>query len=255
MYGLYTQVETADVILQAAGFTPTIVVNTEASGLRDNVNNNPDFDNAVLELKKYYGDVVNQDWFLSLDPICNTGETGVDYWETRARGSFKNNRATFFMCHVGTIDLVSDMAADFGVLPVPKLNDQQLDYGNSIQYGNAACYVLPDRNKEALNDKAGYILEAMCYYSSQEYADTDSLNYAYYNKVLRGKGTRDDDSWKMLDYIFDNRVFDVAIALNVSGIKGVIRTAVCDANGNWISGKEAKLKNLGKKINDLIKSN
>jgi len=254
MYGLYTQKEAVTVVLQAAGFTPTVVDSTEACGLKDNIKSNTAFDNAVLEMKGYFGDVTNQEWFLDLDTVCKGAPEGVDWWETRARASFKNNRATFFMCHIGTIDLVSDMSSDFGVLPVPKLNESQLEYGNTIQYSNATCYILPDRNKEALNDKAGYILEAMCYYSSQEYADTESLNYAYYNKVLRGKGTRDDDSWKMLDYIFDNRVFDLACALNLSSVNSVITGAACNSTGNWVSSKASKLSNLGGAINKQLET-
>lgn len=252
MYGLATQKETATVLLQAGGFTPTKLNTAEASGIVENMDT--DFDSAVLKVKRLFGDVVNEDWFIDLNTVCDGASAGEDRWETHARGSFKNNRVTFFFCHIGTIDLISDMSADFGVLPVPKLYDTQKEYANTIQYGNAHCYILPDRNKAALNEKAGYILEALCYYSSQEYKDTESLNYAYYNKVLRGKGTRDDDSWKMLDYIFDNRVYDLACALNIKNVNGVIYKSVCESNGNWTTNKAASLGGLQGAINNQLET-
>ena len=253
MYGLYTQKECATVLLQSGGFTPTVLDSNEQSGVKDNLNNNPAFDNAVLKIKTVFGDVAAEDWFLDLNTVCDNN-AGEDRWETYARASFKNNRATFFMCHIGTIDLVSDMSADFGVLPVPKLYNEQLEYANTIQYGNSHCYILPDRNKDQLNEKAGYILEALCYYSSQEFADTDSLNYAYYNKVLRGKGTRDDDSWKMLDYIFDNRVYDLACALNISKVNDAVMSATCTSTGNWTSTKGQSLTSLAGAINKQLET-
>ena len=251
MYGYYTQKETATVLLQSGGFTPTLVDTTELCGVVDNLNNNKQFDEAIIKVKSVFGDVVDQPWFLDLNTVCDGAAAGEDRWQTHARGSFSNNRATFFMCHIGTIDLLSDMQ-DFGVLPIPKLYEDQLDYANTIQYGNAHCYIIPDRNKEALNEKSGYILEAMAYYSSQEFADTESLNYAYYYKVLRGKGTRDDASWAMLDLIFDNRVYDLACALNIANVNSVIQGAVCKAEGNWTSSKQASLGALQSKIADQL---
>ena len=252
MYGYYTQKETATVLLQSGGFTPTLVDTTELCGVVDNLNNNKQFDEAIIKVKSVFGDVVDQPWFLDLNTVCDGAAAGEDRWQTHARGSFSNNRATFFMCHIGTIDLLSDMQSDFGVLPIPKLYEDQLDYANTIQYGNAHCYIIPDRNKEALNEKSGYILEAMAYYSSQEFADTESLNYAYYYKVLRGKGTRDDASWAMLDLIFDNRVYDLACALNIANVNSVIQGAVCKAEGNWTSSKQASLGALQSKIADQL---
>ena len=254
MYGFYTQRECTTVLLQASGFTPTILDSTEQSGVKDNLNNNQAFDNAVLKVKETFGDVLDEDWFCDLNEVCDGAAAGEDRWESHARASFKNNRATFFMCHVGTIDLVSDMSADFGVLPIPKLYDDIREYGNTIQYGNSHCYILPDRGKDALNEKAGYILEALCYYSSQEYADTASLNYAYYNKVLRGKGTRDDDSWKMLDFIFDNRKYDLACALNISGVNSAIQNATRVSTGNWTSTKQSNLSGLAAAINKQLET-
>ena len=128
------------------------------------------------------------------------------------------NKSAFYITHIGTIDLIRDMKADFGIIPVPKLNDYQENYGNTIQYGNATCYIVPYRMDDYLNEKSCYILEAMCYYSSTEFDETGCLSYAYYTLCLQAKGTRDDDAWDMLDIIFASRSFDLGPIYNWGNI-------------------------------------
>lgn len=234
-YGLFTQDQTITALLQSGGFAPTKFNSAEITGIVNNMDDN--FDAAVQRLWDNYGKVMDMPWFCRLDDI--TKNSGLDDpWRDIARGGFKNGRATFFFCHVGTIDLIRDMQSDFGVLPVPKLYDEQTEYSNTIQYNNAHCYVVP-RRTENKEDKSVYILEAMAYYSSQEYCDKDSLNYAFYDKVLRGKATRDDKSWEMLDLIFENRVYDLACALNINRIVNSIYSAVRNSGYcNWNTLKD-----------------
>ena len=128
------------------------------------------------------------------------------------------------MCHIGTIDRVRDMQADFGVLPIAKLFDSQVDYGNTVQYYNCRSYSVMNRG-EVLNEKSSYILEAMAYYSSQEYAGEQSLKYNYYWRVLRAKGVRDERAWEMLDLIFDTRTYDLVYAMGIGGVNSGISAA------------------------------
>ena len=43
-------------------------------------------------------------------------------------------------------------------------------------------------------------------------------------------GARDDESWDMLDLVFENRIFDIACAKNTGGINGMIVTATTTDN-------------------------
>ena len=52
----------------------------------------------------------------------------------------------------------------------------------------------------------------------------------------------------MLDIIFDNRVFDLACALNICNINNVIRTNTVYADNNWVSSRDAQLGNLDAEI-------
>ncbi len=231
-YGLYTQTEMTRVILEAGGFSPTKVNKEELTGLEANINQ--EFEAAVLEVAKVFGEVSEDVWFCNLDKYQNESPT---FWDTHMRGSFKANRATFLMCHLGNIENLRDMEADFGVLPIPKLYETQEEYSNSIQYYNCKSYSVPNRG-ETLNDKSCYILEAMSYYSSQEYAQDQSLNYNYYYRVLRAKGVRDENAWKMLDLIFDNRTYDLVFAAGIGGVADGISKATSSKGANAFQAKD-----------------
>ena len=251
-YGIYTQGEVATVLVQASKNTPTIASDGMA-GIVSNLKSQ-EFQDAIDATYAFMGNRAAADWYLNLD---NVDDGSGDKWQTVARGGFMANKAAFFMCHIGTIDLIRDMKADFGIIPMPKLSVDQEDYGNTIQYGNATCYVVPYRLDEYLIEKSTYILEALAYYSSEEFDETGCLNYAYYTLCLQAKGTRDDDAWDMLDIIFDNRVFDIACALNISNINTIIRNNTVFADNNWVSSRDAELGNLdseiGKRLEILAK--
>ncbi len=224
-YGLFSQNECATVLLQANKLTPSKI--PQGGGLPlDNINGNEDFFSAVETIHGLMGGTANTEWFLNIN---NVTYSSGDVWEKIARGGFKSNKALFFMCHVGTIDLIRDMTANFGILPIPTVNSGE-EYGNTIQYGNALCYSVYSRyvSDKNADDFSAYVLEAMAYYSSPSFFDAinakdTSLRHAYRETVLNTKGTRDDESSEMLDYVFNNRVFDVACALDLLNINTLIQ--------------------------------
>ena len=242
-YGLMLQHEVSTAILQASGNTPTIASDGMA-GIVSNIKSQ-EFQDAIDRIFAFMGNRESADWYLNMDTV---DDGSGDKYQTVARAGFMANKAAFFICHIGTIDLIRDMKADFGIIPLPKLSTDQEDYGNTIQYNTAQCYVVPYRMDDYLNEKACYILEALAYYSSSEFDEKGCLSYAYYTLCLQAKGTRDDDAWDMLDIIFDNRVFDLACALNICNINNVIRTNTVYADNNWVSSRDAQLGNLDAEI-------
>ena len=140
------------------------------------------------------------------------------------------------------------MKSDFGIIPLPKLLDHQENYGNTLQYYSAQCYIVPHRMDEDMITKSCYVLEAMAYYSSPEFDEEGCLAYAYYTLCLQAKATRDDDAWDMLDLLFDNRVFDLAIALDLRGINSILKNCTTNSDNNWASERDANLSNLDAEI-------
>ena len=225
-YGLYFQDECATVLLQASGVTP-FTKDAKSGKLTSNLGS-VEMQNAIDSIRDnmMLDNTVNQEWALNINRI--TGYSGGDIWQNIARGGFKANKALFFMCHCGSINLIRDMEKDFGILPIPKVSESQKDYGNTVQYGNATCYSIPYNTPDA--EFSGFILEALGYYSSREYSTEDSLKVAYYETTLQRKATRDDESWDMLDMVFDNRIFDISCAKNTGSINSLVVKATTTDN-------------------------
>jgi hypothetical protein len=250
-YGLYTQSEMTRVVIQAGGYLPTRINLKNVSGLESNIN--AEFEQAVAQAKVVFGDVSKETWFNNLDTAASASGAGGEFWDKWARGSFKADRATFFMCHIGTIDNCRNMTSDFGVLPIAKLFDSQVDYGNTVQYYNCRSYSVMNRG-EVLNEKSSYILEAMAYYSSREYANETSLEYNYYYRVLRAKGVRDERAWEMLDLIFDTRTYDLVYAASIGGVNSGIQVATTSPTGQFVNSYGQLDSFIRDKLKNLIAS-
>jgi hypothetical protein len=167
--------------------------------------------------------------------------------EKQGRDVFTSEKALFFISYCGNNENIREKTRDVGMLPLPKLNGGQKEYGSAIRYGDATCYVVPYNVPDS--DFSGFMLEALCFYSSNEHynsnyvesegatvplnaVDTDSsarryfaedtLQYACYSKLMRTYDANDDDREDMLDIIFENRVFDIACMGDIGGINGFI---------------------------------
>ncbi len=92
-----------------------------------------------------------------------------------------------------------DMETDFGILPYPKWDEAQDGYRTYNALGNATSIVVPIT---ADPEMMGCIVEALAYLGWKDVLPE------YYNKALKGKSARDDESGEMLDIIFDNIHFD-----------------------------------------------
>lgn len=241
-YGIINQDEVGMTLVVASGNTPTVVDNNGRAGIISNVNSQ-DFYNAIQASFEFMGNRDNTDWWLMMDDVNYD-----DKWNQIARGGFKADKYAIYFCPVLTIDLIRDMESDFGIVPLPKLFDEQLEYGNTIQYYNCYCYAMPYRLDDALNTKSEYILEAMAYCSSPEYDEEGCLVYSYYTLLLQAKCTRDDAAWDMLDILFKNRYFDLAIALDLKGITKIIKECTTGYANNWVSSRDSALGNLDSEI-------
>ena len=99
------------------------------------------------------------------------------------------------------------MEDDFGVLPMPKLDDTQDEYTTSAHNGFSSVTVLSTCKR---TDAASAVLEAM---GSQSYRE---IVPAYYETALKIKYSRDDETSRMLDMIRASVKFDFAYIYNQS---------------------------------------
>lgn len=240
-YGLCTQKELGYTLIQSAGITPT-KIDSGMAGVVSNVKSE-EFQEGVEAAFRFMGNKSSADWYLEMDSVNYD-----DKWNLVQRGGFMANKYAFIATPVMSINLIRDMKSDFGIIPLPKLFEEQENYGNTLQYYSAQCYIVPYRLDEELLNKSCYVLEAMAYYSSPEFDNEGCLAYAYYTLCLQAKATRDDDAWDMLDLLFDNRVFDLAIALDLNKITTVLKNCTTGSENNWMSERDANFSNLDAEI-------
>ena len=100
----------------------------------------------------------------------------------------------------------ADQIISFGVLPVPKLDEEQANYFNGINSYQSSVIGIPSSNVEN-QEATAYLIELLGYYS-------DSVTDAYYEKTLKLQAVEEDADAEMLDLIFNNRLYDLGAIYN-----------------------------------------
>lgn len=122
---------------------------------------------------------------------------------------FKADRLLFFMDAIMNLELIRDMESDFGVLPAPMYDSDQEGYVSQIGCWSANCIVIPTFVVGEDLEIAGYLIEALSAVSRER------LNPVYYEQTLQYQISRDDDSMRMLDIIFDSRTCELSEIYNL----------------------------------------
>lgn len=103
---------------------------------------------------------------------------------------------------------------DFGILPMPKYDEAQLEYVSTASNRWSDHVVVPISNTKL--DMTGHILDALGYYSQQH------VTPAFIDTSVKTKAVRDEDSVKMIELVLDTQVFDVAMIYNWGLIESTI---------------------------------
>lgn len=113
-----------------------------------------------------------------------------------------NNGTTVFLpWMLGAINDLREMKDNFGIIPIPKLNEEQPTY-SSYTHNGSSVFTIPVTCKSP--DRSAAFLEAMC---AESYR---SVVPAYYETAIKVKYSRDEPTAQMLDLIIDNIYLDVA---------------------------------------------
>lgn len=112
---------------------------------------------------------------------------------------FVNGHGLFLLTTVGMAKTLRGMDTDFGILPLPKYDTAQKEYRCNAPNPYAA--IIPHNSADP--ERAGFILEALSYYSNMY------LRPAYFDVMLNGQVSRDSQSGEMLDIIFSNITYNV----------------------------------------------
>ncbi|MDD4774331.1 MAG: hypothetical protein PHZ09_12145 [Eubacteriales bacterium] len=132
----------------------------------------------------------------------NLGQVTIDV--------FNEGRAVFFIELIYGVPQFRDMDDDFGLLPMPKYDENQRDYYSYIHTAKATACVVPVTNGDG--DMTGRILEDM---SCESYK---LIRPAFYDVMLKTKYTRDEESSEMLDIILQNYNVDLTLLMTDFGL-------------------------------------
>ncbi len=152
-----------------------------------------DFYLAVESLKILFGDAA---W---------GGISGFDTTSgpTNYISNFAQNRALFVASELKDGVVMRDSEVDFGILPAPKLREEQEKYyTDSLERLHYICIPTLSENPE----EVAAILDAMAY---DRYKNVVPV---YYDSYITYKGLRDEDSLEMLEIMKAGRTIDVAVA-------------------------------------------
>ena len=138
------------------------------------------------------------------------------------------------------------MEADFGILPMPKLDENQKEYYTTYQGWSARSLAVPVTAADP--ERTGIVLEYMASVS------TDTMLKAYYDVTLQGKVSRDDESAEMLDIIFDSVTTDVALALELGGIRSSIVNMINAASNTNASSIASIKTSMQEQLNTIYEN-
>lgn len=141
--------------------------------------------------------------------------------------TFKSGKALLTTYDIGGLySLLRDVEFKIGILPTPKYDADQTGYRTMCASGGIA---LPAGGKDL--EKSAIIFEALSRYSYRD------LRPAYFEKILLGRLSESAQDYEMLEFIHNNKYFDIALTCQEAGdLSGVIRTVVIESQSKNVSG-------------------
>lgn len=110
---------------------------------------------------------------------------------------FRDGKSLFYNGFIGNCTTLRDMEEEYGVIPLPKFDEEQEQYYTQIQ-GNSDLVGVPVSVPEEDYEFVGTIIEAL---SAESYR---TVRPAIYEAALKTKFLRDTDSEEMLDLVTKN---------------------------------------------------
>ncbi|NLB16305.1 MAG: ABC transporter substrate-binding protein [Clostridiales bacterium] len=176
--------------------------------------------------------------------ICDR-YAGVDR-EYAPMDALAADRALFWIANLKGVERMRNMISDFGIVPIPKLNEIQQDYKIHYQANIGAAISIP--LVVADQDLVGMVLEDCAYMSDQ------TVQPAYIETLLKGKFLRDDASEETMRIMLSSYYADLGFMLNGQGIDILtqLRTLVSKESTD-VASKIAKLNtSYQKKLDKVI---
>ncbi len=142
---------------------------------------------------------------------------------------FENGRALFMLDFLYDTEYLRDMNDDFGIVPMPKANEEQQSYHTQIGTSTSMFFVPKTTANPDLTSK---VCEALSFYSSGDVVP------AYYEVALKDKYTRDEAVQEMLEIICQSAQMDFTYAYSTTFVDFPNTIVEC-REGNSVNGNLA----------------
>ncbi len=131
---------------------------------------------------------------------------GNDAEQDDIRNMFANGNAAMATLRIMALEsaVMRDMKDEYGVVPMPKYDEAQEDYG-TLLHDQFTVLSIPKTALDDRRDRISAVMEALGYTSY------NTVRPAYYNVALRSKLVSDPDSAEMLDILFDKVYIDAGV--------------------------------------------
>lgn len=121
---------------------------------------------------------------------------------------------------------------EFGVLPIPLMDETQDTYYSYASTGQTAGIAIPFCAPDP--EFSAYMIEAYSAWAK------NYLTPAYYEVNLRYRDLRDDESEEMLDIIFGNIVYDIGECFEFGGMRDIFEEMAKSRASDIVSAIDAK---------------
>lgn len=188
-------------------------------------------DKNVSAFTKIYNIMNDKQVFMSANYYANIPgfkESPVEY----IVDAFTAGRMLFYAEGMLHVPEMRDSLVDFGLLPLPKYDEDQEDYYHLLGAWGATVVAIPRSNKNEKN--TALIVEALAAESK------NTLAKAYYEKILRYRNTRDNESEAMLDIIINTKSIDMGFAYRWGNLPSILVEMLNMGEPNFASMYEAR---------------
>ena len=143
---------------------------------------------------------------------------------------FTENRSLFAIGMLSQFTAIRAMENDFGIIPLPKQDENQQNYVTTISPWVSRFIAMPTTcgNPEMV----GAVVDAM----SRE--STNTVVPAYYDNLLNQKIARDEESVEMLKQIFASVIYDIGSVFNWGDIWNLQYQFINGANQDYVGFHE-----------------
>ncbi len=167
-------------------------------------------DHGISLFDKVYSLMSNKQITQRAELIIGQGSKPSTYGFAELEEMFVNGRGLFYNTTSSSISILKTRSDgldfEFGVLPIPKYDEHQTRYCNTVNRYHSTVMGIPISTSENL-EAATVLMQALGYYS-------EDVTDAYYQQTLQLQALTANDDAEMLDLIYENRFYDLGAMFN-----------------------------------------